>query len=427
MEFEHISDIQKPGFVEKKVKIRGWIYRHRASKDVIFLVIRDSTGIIQCTVKKNKPFFEKAEKTGIEASVCLEGVLKKDKRAPTGYEIEVEKFEVIGPSERFPISKDLSGEFLLDVRHLWMRSQKMINVMKVRATVFEAIREYFKKNAFYEVHTPFFTTTSESALEMFETDYFGKKVRLAQTGQFYLEAFLPALERVYVIGPSFRAEKSKTARHLTEYWHAEPEVAWCDLDGIIKIAESLVSYICKKVAKENGKELKSLGRDPEELEKMVPPFPRITYTDALKKISEKGMVISWGKDLRTPEEKAISSMFKKPVVVTHYPKKIMAFYKPKSSENPEVAECFDMLAPEIGFEIMGGSERDLDIKELEKSLKEKGDDPKNYKWYFDLRRYGAVPHAGFGLGVDRVVQWICKLNTIKDAIGFPRTVERIYP
>jgi asparaginyl-tRNA synthetase len=427
MDFKHISEVTDKSFEGKKTALRGWIHRHRAGKDVVFFTLRDASGLIQCAVKKENPQFAEADKLGIESCITLEGIVREEQRAPGKFEIVVEKFTIVGPSQNYPISKDLSEEFLLDVRHLWVRSQKMVNILKVRAVVFEAIREYFNKNGFYEVHTPFFTQTSESALEMFETDYFGKKARLGQTGQFYLETLLPALEKVYVIGPSFRAEKSKTARHLTEYWHAEPEVAWCDLDGIIKVAEELVSHICQKVAKECRKELTVLGRNPADLERIKPPFPRITYEDAIEKLDAKGIEVTWGKDLRTPEEKAIADMFEKPVFITHYPKEIMAFYKPAEPKNPKTARCFDLIAPEVGVEIIGGSERDTNIKEMEKALREKGDDPKNYGWYFDTRRYGAVPHSGFGLGVERIIQWICKLDSIKDAIPFPRTIERLAP
>ncbi|MEM3412081.1 MAG: asparagine--tRNA ligase [archaeon] len=427
-EFVKISDVLDGKFDGEKVWVRGWVHRHRASKENVFFLLRDSTERIQCVVKKENPFFNDADKMGMETSLYVYGFVKKDERAPGGREIEVEKLQTIGPSHNFPISKDFSEDFLLSVRHLWVRSWRMTNIWKIRSTVFNAIHDFFRKEGYYYVHAPFFVKTSESGLEMFEVDYFGKeKVRLSQTGQFYLEALLPSLEKVYCLGPSFRAEKSKTARHLTEYWHCEAEAAWMDLDGLAKLCENLVSYLAQAVVENNKKELKEIGRDYRKLEEITPPFPRITYTDALKLLEKDGMHIEFGKDLRTPEEKQITSHFTKPVIVTHYPKKIMAFYKPRDPQNPELARCLDVLAPEVGFEIIGGSERDLNIEELRKSLIEQNDDPKNYEWYFDLRRYGAVPHAGFGLGVDRLVMWFTGVSTIKDAIPFPRTIERTEP
>jgi asparaginyl-tRNA synthetase len=235
------------------------------------------------------------------------------------------------------------------------------------------------------------------------------------------------LEKIYTISPCFRAEKSKTARHLTEYWHAEVEISWGGLDPLTKIAEELISHICQRVAKDCEEELKFLGRDPKDLKKIKSPFPKITYTQALEKLKKKGVKVTWGKDLRTVEEKALGKMYDKPIIVTHYPKQVMAFYKPADPKDPKVSLCFDMIAPEIGFELMGGSERDQDIKAMKKALKQQGEDLKSYEWYFDTRRYGSIPHAGFGMGVDRVVQWICKLKSIKDAIAFPRTPERTEP
>jgi asparaginyl-tRNA synthetase len=414
--------------VGKTVSIRGWVHRKRDQKELIFLVIRDSTDIIQAVIKKDaKAAWKAADQIMIESSCELSGKIKKDDRAPTGYELQVSDLKIVGLAERFPIAKDVSEEFLLDIRHLSVRSHKLQQVWKIRSTVFTAFREFFLQRGYYETHAPFMTKTSESGLELFEVSYFGKKVRLAQTWQFYAEALLPALEKIFTIGPSFRAEKSKTARHLMEYWHGEMEAAWMDLDGLAKICEELISYICQKVAKERAKELKLLGRDPAKFAAIKPPFPRITYTDALKLLAKDGMKVTWGKDLRTPEEKQLTTHYDKPVIVTHYPKKVMAFYKPSDPKDPKVARCLDVLVPETGFEVIGASERDLDIADMKKALKEKGEDPKDYEWYFDTRRFGSVPHAGFGMGVDRIVQWICGLSSIKDAIPFPRTMERVEP
>lgn len=426
-EFVQIMSALADKQVGKTVSIRGWVHRKRDQKELIFLIIRDSSDIIQAVIKKGSKAWKAAEKITIESSCELSGKLRKDERAPTGYEIDVSDLKIVGLAERFPIAKDVSDEFLLDIRHLSVRSQKLLQVWKIRSTVFTAFREFFLQRGYYETHAPFFTKTSESGLELFEVDYFGQKTRLAQTWQFYAEALLPALERIFTIAPSFRAEKSKTARHLTEYWHGEMEAAWMDLAELAKVCEELISYICQKVAKDCAKELKLLGRDPKKFAAIKPPFPRITYTEALKLLKKDGMKVTWGKDLRTPEEKQITAHFDKPVIVTHYPKEVMAFYKPRDPKDKKVALCLDVLAPETGFEVIGGSERDLDIEAMKKALKEKGEDPKDYDWYFDTRRYGATPHAGFGMGMDRIVQWICGLSSIKDAIPFPRTVERVTP
>ena len=423
--FISIEEAFKKG--KEKVAIRGWVHRKRDQKELIFLIIRDSSNIIQAVIKKGSKAWKEAEKITIESSCEIEGIVKEDKRAPTGFELEVGDLKIISLAEKFPIAKDVSDEFLLDIRHLSVRSQRLQQVFKIRSTVFTAFREFFLDRGYFETHAPFFTKTSESGLELFEVNYFGKKTRLAQTWQFYAEAMLPVLEKIFTIAPSFRAEKSKTSRHLTEYWHGEMEAAWMDLDGLAKICEELISYICQRVVKDCSKELKLLRRDSKVFEKIKPPFPRITYTEALKVLAKDGMKVSWGKDLRTPEEKQLTTHYDRPVIVTHYPKEVMAFYKPRDSKNKKVARCLDVLVPETGFEVIGGSERDLDIDDMKKALKSKGEDPKDYEWYFDTRRFGAVPHAGFGMGVDRIVQWICGLESIKDAIPFPRTLERLTP
>ena len=426
-----IKEAMKGANVNKEVNLRGWIYRHRVSKDVVFILLRDSSGIIQCTFKKGEvpeKTFKKAESLRIESSVKISGVIKHDERAPGGFEVRGKTLEIVHLAERFPIGRDLSEEFLLDVRHLWIRSQKLTNVLKVRSKVFEAIREYFYKNGFYETHSPILTPGgAEEGPTLFEVKYYKEKAFLTQTWQLYAESILFALEKIFTIAPTFRAEKSRTNRHLTEFWMTEAEMAWCDLDCCIKVTEELISHILQKVAKECKDELKTLGRDPKDLLKIKPPFPRITYTEALKILEKDGMKVKWGKDLRTLEERQLMKHYDKPLVVTHYPKEAMAFYKPRDPKNPKVALCYDVICPELGIEIVGGSERDLDIEELKKSLKNKGEDISNYEFYLDTRRYGSVPHSGFGLGTERVIQWICKLDHIRDAIPFPRTAKRHKP
>jgi len=425
MEFKQIEEAKKES--GKRVKLRGWVHRIRQQKDNVFLILRDSSGLIQCIVKKDSLHFDQAQQTTIESSVMLEGVLKQDKRAPDGFEVEVSDYKIVHLAERFPITRDTGEEFLLDNRHLWVRSQKMISIFKIRSTVFQAIDEYFRGQGFYETHSPIFTpNAAEGGSTLFEVNYFGSKTYLSQTWQLYAEALIFGLEKIYTIAPSFRAEKSKTAKHLTEYWHAEMEIAWAGLEELIKYGEGVVSHICQKVAKENRKELEILGQDYKRLEKVKPPFPRMTYTEALESLKKAGVKVPWGKDLRSVEEKKLGTKFDTPVIVTHYPKEVKAFYMKIDQTNPDVVLCFDMISP-IGTEIIGASERETDLGELVRKLKKEGANLKNYEWYLDTRRYGSVPHAGFGLGVERVIQWLCGLETIKDAIPFPRTIDRKTP
>ncbi len=428
MTMKQIEEILKPSQVGKVVKTRGWVYRIRKHKDKVFVVLRDSTDIIQAVVKKGTKAFKDAEKLTIESSLELSGKVRKDKRAPTGYELDAIQIKPVHIAETFPIAKDLSEEFLLDVRHLWLRSRKMTAIMKVRSKVFEAIHEFFRKEKYYEFQAPIIIPGgAEDGPTLFQIEYYKRKAFLAQTWQLYAEAEITSLEKIYTITAAFRAEKSKTTRHLCEYWTAEVETAWQKLDECIDLAEGLVAHICQKVAKEESKSLDILGRDPKDLLKIKAPFPRITYSQALKKLEKSGMKVKWGKDLRTLEEKKIASFYDKPIFVTHYPKEAMAFYKPRAPKDPRTALCFDLIAPEIGIEMIGGSERDMDIKSLKKSLKEKGEKVSDYEFYLDTRRYGAVPHSGFGLGIARLLQWICKLDTIRDAIPFPRTPRRCTP
>ncbi len=429
---KQIRDILSSEFEGKEIEIRGWVYRHRASQNLVFITLRDSTEIIQCVVKNdNENNFEKAKDLYIESSIILKGTLKKDERAPTGYELQVNEIEVVHKGEPYPITKDQSIEFLADNRHLWLRSRKMTAILKIRSTIFEAIDEYFKTNGFYEYHSPILQAVQcEGGSELFTVDYFDKKdVFLAQTWQLYAEPAIFALEKIYTISPSFRAEKSKTSRHLTEYWHAEMEVAWAQFDDIINYGEGLLKYIVNKVLEKNMRELNLLERDATKLIPTIEkPFIRMTYDEALVILKEKfDMEVEWGKDLRTIEEEKLTSLYDRPIVCTHYPKKVKAFYMMEDPNNPDVVLGCDFLAPEGCGEIIGGSQREHNIEEIKKRLIEQGEKPELYEFYLDTRRYGSVPHGGFGLGVDRVVRWICGLETIKDAIPFPRTMERYKP
>ncbi len=430
MKFISIEQAIKKG--KGKVAVRGWIYRERGSNKFKFIILRDSTNIIQCVLprKKFEDKWEKIDKLQIEASLEIEGVIKKDKRAFNGYEIDASKVNIVGLSNEFPIQKDLNEELLGDRRHLWLRSQKMTAIMKIRSTVTGALHEYFRSKGFYEFQSPIIIPGgAEEGPTMFELNYFGKKLYLTQTWQLYAEAAMYALEKIYCIAPSFRAEKSKTSRHLTEYWHTEMEVAWANLNDIMKYAEEMIKHVIKRVLEKNQNELKYLKRDVKKLQPSLKKrFPRITYDKAVKILKEKKkMKVSWGKDLRTIEEEKLMELYDTPVFVTNYPKEVVAFYKPRDSKNPKTARCFDLLAPEANGELVGGSERDTNLKELKQALEKKGEKLEDYSYYFDIHRYGAVPHGGYGLGTERLIKWICGLDTIKDAIAFPRTMTRYNP
>jgi len=416
------------------VKLRGWVHRERGSNQLKFIVLRDSTNIIQCVFKKenykNKEWNE-IDKLLVESSIELEGKIAKDKRAPTGYEVQVEKFNVVQRSEDFPLQKDQSVEFLADNRHLWLRSRKMTAILKIRSTVFRAIHDYFRGLGYYEYHSPIFQSVQcEGGSTLFDVEYFKQKgVFLAQTWQLYAEPAIFALEKIYTIAPAFRAEKSKTSRHLTELWMAEMEAAWMEFDDLLDNGEGLLKHIVKEVVTKNKEELKILKRDVKKLEPTIKkPFARMTYDQALDILKKKcGMKVEWGKDLRTIEEDKLSALYDTPIIVTKYPKKVKAFYMKEDGKMNKIVLGVDFIAPEGYGEIIGGSERESNLQEIERRLKEQGEKPEQYKFYLDTRRYGSVPHSGFGMGVERVIAWICGLDNIKDAIPFPRTTTRFKP
>jgi len=414
------------------VYLRGWVYRQRASNKFVFIVLRDESDIIQCVISKSKnaELFEKAEKLTIESSIKISGELKEDERAPTGFEVSVSDMEIIQIAEPFPITEHQSPELLYDNRHLWIRSRKLNAVLKIRHTVVGAIHEFFRSLGYYEFDAPIFQPSqSEGGSTLFEVKYYEDKMYLSQTWQLYAEAGIFSLGKIYNMGPTFRAEKSKTSRHLSEFWMAEMEAAWMTLEEATEVAKDEIRFIVKEVLKHNKKELEILKRDINLLEHYAKAeYPTIKYAEVLDLLNDKyQMDVPWGKDLRTLEEAKIAEHFKVPVVVTHYPTEIMGFYKPPSEDNPKEALCFDMLAPEGYCEIIGGSERSLLVDDMKKRLKAEGENPEIYDWYFALRRYGSVPHSGYGLGVERVVQWMCGLDNIKDAIPFPRTMIRKSP
>ena len=422
-----ISEAVKKG--EGRVTVRGWVYRKRVLKEKIFIVLRDATGILQLILPREK--FKTAEELNLESSLVVTGVLVKEPRAPGGVELHVENIDWAYVGEPYPINEDAAvadSEYLLDVRHLWLRSRKMQAVLKVRHTVFGAIHDYFRKSGFYEVQTPMFITAAvEGGATLFKVDYFGQPVYLTQSSQFYLEALIYSLEKVYVVAPSFRAEPSRTRRHLTEFWHAEMEIAWASMEDAVRVGEELITHVVNKVLEERQAELKLLGRNTEMLERAKPPFYRVSYDEAVEILQKKGVQINWADDIGADEERALTLEFDRPIVLYGFPEKLKAFYHRNDPKRPEVTLSFDVLLPEGYGEVIGGGERIYDAKELVDKIIRFGLNPADYQWYIDLRRYGSVPHAGFGLGVDRLTMWIVGADHIRDVVPFPRDVRRTRP
>ena len=411
----------------EKVIIRGWVYRKREGKSLIFLLVRDGTGFIQCTVKKDSPSWNEAERLTIESSLKLEGTAKPDKRAPGGYEINTESIEIIGLAELFPITKDQSEQFLRDVRHLWLRSRRMNLVMKIRDKVFQFARDFFEKKGFTEISPPMFISAAvEGGSTLFDLKYFDQNLYLTQSSQLYLEILIYSLEKVYCIAPSFRAEKSRTIRHLTEYWHIEGEWPFADMNDLMQFEENLLTYICQQTTEKCKPELEELGINISKLALIQTPFPKITYTEAVDLLRNKGANLKWGDDLGYEDEKILAEAFEKPFFVYDYPTAIKAFYCKTHSERPEIAMSVDMLVPRIG-EISTGGAREDDKNALIRRIEETGLKVKDYEWYLDLRRYGTVPHVGFGMGLERLLTWMLNLENIIDSIPFPRTTRRFYP
>ncbi len=427
MSFTPIQKIFTGQYEGKHVALQGWVYRKRETKKTIFLVIRDGSGIIQCTIKRGTPSWEDASKVTIESSVTLSGTVNRDKRAPGGFEVAGDSLKIIGLAEVFPITRDKSKEFLRDVRHLWLRSRKMNTILKVRSEVLRFIHDFFKEQSFMEVSPPMFISSAvEGGATLFGLKYFDRNMYLTQSAQLHLEALIYSYEKVYCVAPSFRAEKSRTIRHLTEYWHVEAEEAFSTLDDLMRLEEDLVSYVCQKVAKQCRPELEVLGVDPSTLSQVKTPFPRITYDKAIEKLHSKGFKLPWGEDLGFEEEKTLGAEFEKPFFIYAYPKKIRAFYVKAYRDNPKLVMSVDLLVPHIGELATGGARVD-DKNELIENLEEFGLPQEDYNWYIDLRRYGTVPHTGFGIGVERLLAWMLNLESIMDTIPFPRTTRRAYP
>jgi asparaginyl-tRNA synthetase len=437
-----VSTIAEIGKHEgQAVTIRGWLYNLRESGKLLFPQFRDGSGVIQGVVPKSAVLpevFEAIKGLTQESSVIVEGKVRADKRAPGGYELDVSGVQVlqrVSESDPYPISlKEHGVEFLMEHRHLWVRTPRQAAILRVRAEIIKAARDFFDEHGFTLTDPPILTPAAcEGTSTLFPVNYFEEQAYLTQSGQLYIEATAMALGKVYSFGPTFRAEKSKTRRHLTEFWMVEPEVAYAELDDLMDLAEGLISFLVKRCLERRRADLETIGREVGQLEKVVAPFPRITYDDAVKMLQEahaKGGLehrFEWGGDLGSPDETYISSQYDKPVLVHRYPAQVKAFYMEPDPHRPELALCVDVLAPEGYGEIIGGSQRMASYDLLVRRIHEHGLPEAAFKWYLDLRKFGSVPHGGFGMGIERVVAWICGLEHVRETIPFPRMLNRLYP
>lgn len=418
--------------VGEEVEIRGWLYNKRSSGKIQFLIIRDGTDLIQGVLVKSEvpeEIFEAAKTLTQESSLIVRGLVKEEPRSVSGYELSITGLEIIQIAEEYPITpKEHGVEYLMDRRHLWLRSQRQHAIMLIRNEIIKASRQFFDDRDFLLIDAPILTPAAcEGTSTLFETDYFDEKAYLSQSGQLYMEAAAMAFGKVYCFGPTFRAEKSKTRRHLMEFWMIEPEIAFADMDENMQVQEDYVCYIVQQVLKNRRKELEILERDLSKLESIVAPFPRISYDEAITILQKNGVEITWGDDLGGGDETIIANQFDRPVFVHRYPTEIKAFYMKPDPERPEVVLGSDLLAPEGYGEIIGGGERISDPELLMQRLKEHNLPEEEYAWYTDLRRYGTVPHSGFGLGLERTVAWVCGLPHLREAIPFARLINRLYP
>ncbi len=446
MDVVRVDQISK--YIGKEISLQGWVYNRTDKGKLCFLLIRDGSGFIQCVAFKgdlDERIYDQIIRLPQESSVMITGSVREDKRAPGipgGYEVGIKEIKIIQAADPdYPMAlKDHGVDFALDHRHLWIRMPSQWAILRVRVKVISAVREYLDGHGFFNLDTPILTpAAAEGTTTLFETQYFDEGFAyLAQTGQLYNEANIFSFGKVYCFGPTFRAEKSKTRRHLTEFWMLEPEVAFCDLDGLIDLEEGLITFIVQSVLRDCGAELKSLGRDLSTLEKVSPPFPRISYDEAAKILIELNenetdperkelLKFEWGMDFGAPHETQLTNRFDKPVFVYGYPTAVKAFYMEPWPDRPEVCKSVDLLAPEGYGEICGGSERISDHDLLLKRIHEQKLPEEAFKWYLELRKFGSVPHSGFGMGVERVVGWLCGIEHIREAIPFPRTIKRVYP
>jgi asparaginyl-tRNA synthetase len=415
------------------VTLRGWLHNRRSSGKIHFLTVRDGSGFIQCVMSKQavgEEMFKRADHLAQESALVVEGTVRADSRAPGGYEVDVSRLEVVADAQNYPITpKEHGVEYLMDRRHLWIRAPRQQAILRVRHEVIDAVRDFFNSRGFVLADTPIFTPSAcEGTTTLFPVQYFEQETAyLTQSGQLYNEANAMALGRVYCFGPTFRAEKSKTRRHLTEFWMVEPEMAYAQLDDVIDLAEALVVDVVGRVLDRRKMELKVLERDTSKLATVKSPFPRVSYDDAARILKEKGLPFEWGGDFGAPDETALSEQFDRPICVHRYPSAVKAFYMKPDPQRPEVALCVDVLAPEGYGEIIGGGERIDDYELLLQRIKEHNLPQEAFEWYLDLRRFGSVPHGGFGMGIERVVSWICGLDHLREAIPYPRMLYRIYP
>jgi asparaginyl-tRNA synthetase len=418
--------------VGKEATLTGWVYNKRSSGKVRFVILRDGTGVIQCVFLKGQvpdAAFELADSVTQESSVAVTGLVREEKRAPGGFELTATDLKLIHLAEPYPITpKEHGVEFLMEHRHLWLRSARQHAVLRIRSEIIKAMRDYLDDDGFVLGDTPILTPAAgEGTTTLFPVDYYGEQVYLAQTGQLYNEAIAASVRKTYCFGPTFRAEKSKTRRHLMEFWMLEPEVAFLDLAGDMTLAEELVAYTVRRVLEKRKSELAALERDTAKLEAVKAPFPRISYHEAVNLLQDRGKEIKPGDDFGGDEETVLGEAFDRPVMIHHYPAAIKAFYMKRDPQNTELALCFDMIASEGYGEIVGGSQREDELAELEKRIVENKLPPAAYRWYVDVRRYGSFPHSGFGLGLERTVAWICGLKHIRETIPFPRMLEKVYP
>lgn len=420
------------GCVGQVQTIDGWVYNSRSSGKVAFVLVRDGSGIMQCVVAKGdveERTFDLVRHLTQETSISITGVVQAEERAPGGHEMHVQKVEVHQAALDYPITpKEHGVDFLMSNRHLWLRSKRQWAIMRIRATIVKSIRDYLDDNGFLLMDAPILSANAcEGSSTLFSTDYFGVPAYLSQSGQLYNEATAMAFGKVYCFGPAFRAEKSKTRRHLTEFWMVEPEMAYCDWEQNCDVQERFVTYIVQQVLEKRREELVIIERDIAPLEKIATPFPRISYDEAVKVLQKAGSPMQWGDDFGGDEETLISNQFERPVFVHSYPKSFKAFYMKTNPANPQTVLCADLLAPEGYGEIIGGGQREDDYELLLARVHAEGLAEADYQWYLDLRRYGSVPHSGFGLGVERTVAWICKLPHVRETVPFPRLLEKIYP
>ena len=431
MKVVNIKDLDQ--FENQEVELRGWVYNIRSIGKIWFVILRDGTGLLQGVVVKGEASDETfllEHELNQEDSIILNGTVRKEPRSVGGYELGVKEIKVVNHvTEEFPISpKEHGADFLMSNRHLWLRSKRQNSIMRIRHQVVKAIRDFFDDNGFTLIDSPIFTSNAvEGTTTLFEVDYFERSAYLTQSGQLYQEAGATAFGKTYCFGPTFRAEKSKTRRHLTEFWMVEPEMAYVDLDENMTWAEQLVGFIIQRVLEKCASELMLLERDTTKLESIVPPFPRITYDEAVSLLKDNGVEFTYGSDFGAPDETILSEQFDKPILIHRWPANIKAFYMKRDSDNPDLALGVDMIAPEGYGEIIGGGQREDDLDILIDTIRHHDLPLEPFKWYLDLRKFGSVPHSGFGLGLERTVAWICGTKHIRETIPFPRTMSRLEP